>query len=319
VLALDTDGKYVYGANKTNQAIRYRATDGQDMWRAQADGDIQALTLYDGILYIGGHFQSVNGVPEPHAAALLASNGGRIDWGGGADSDAGIFAMEGNAGVFIGGDFIHIPNNSGVHQEGYAQFAEVPPTITGPLFSDDFSKGTFSAWDTVGKNLAIDPLSFDQAQPGATGQGGLAYAVGSFQLSSLSACAKASVSVVDPGTSGVTLLTLKTYTGKKLAHVFMTPTREVQFANDVTHDVFDPNVQLPLGWHTLELCGQKGTHGSLRLYVDGTRLDQSITTPSNPSDQNLGSDSFAQVEIGDRAKTGGFTFSVDDVDVEVTH
>jgi hypothetical protein len=319
VLALDNDGRYVYGANKTNQAIRYRATDGQDMWRAQADGDIQALALFDGILYIGGHFQNVNGVPEPHAAALIASNGQRVDWGGGADSAAGIFAMEGNAGLFIGGDFSHVPNNTGIEQKGYAQFAEVPPTVNGPLFSDDFSKGTFAAWDTVGKNFAIDPLSFDQSQPGATGQFGLAYAVGSFQVSSLSACAKESVSVVDPGTSGVSLLTLKTYTGKKLAHVFMTTSRGIEFANDVTNDVFDPGVQLPLGWHTIELCGTKGTHGSLRLYVDGSRVDQSITAPSDPADQNLGTDSFAQVEVGDRAKTGGFAFSVDDVDVEVTH
>lgn len=315
VLTLDTDGRYVYGANKTNQAIRYRASDGQDFWHAQADGDIQAIALYDGILYIGGHFQNVYGKPEPHAAAIIAANGDVLDWGGGADSTAGIFAMDGAGGLFVGGDFQHVPGPGGVveHREGYAQYPEVVPQVQGYLFEEHFNQATLSGWDKVGKNLAVDPLSFDTGQPGVSGQGGLSYATGFFQVSSLSACAQASVSVVDPGPNGLTLLTLRTYAGQKLAHVFVTPSRSVEFANDVTHDVFDPNVQLPVGWSELQLCATKGSHGSLKLYLDGSRVDQ-----GQANDTDLGVDSFAQIEIGDRAKNAGYTFSIDDVIVDTT-
>ena len=69
--------------------------------------------------------------------------------------------------------------------------------------------------------------------------------------------------------------------------------------------------QLPVGWSKLEICGTKGTHGHLEVYLDGTRIDQNVA-----SDVNLGVDSFAQVEIGDRAKNQTFAFSIDDVIVD---
>jgi hypothetical protein len=314
VLTLDTDGRYVYGANKTNQAIRYRASDGQDFWHAQADGDIQAIALYDGILYIGGHFQNVYGNPEPHAAAIIAANGDVLQWGGGADSTAGIFAMEGAGGLFIGGDFQHVPGPGGVveHREGYAEYPEVLPQVQGYLFEEHFNQGTLGAWDKIGKNLAIDPLSFDSGQPGVSGEGGQAFAAGFFQVSSLTACAQASVSVVDPGANGVTLLTLRTYAGQRVAHAFVTPSRGVRFQNDLTNEVFDPSVQLPIGWSKLQLCATKGAHGDMELYIDGTRVDQNLA-----SDTDLGVNSFAQVEIGDRVKNAGSAFSVDDVVVDI--
>jgi hypothetical protein len=306
VLALDNDGRYVYAANKTNQAIRYLAADGQDTWRVQADGDIQALAFLDGVLYIGGHFQAVDGRAEPHAAAIIVADGDRLEWGGAADSTGGIFGMEAAGGLFIGGDFTHV-SDSMVHQEGYAQYEEVVPDLPGYLFEEHFG-GSLSAWDRVGKNLRIDPLSFDTGQPGATGQVGLAYASGYLRVASPVACAKASVSVIDPGANGVSLLGLRTYAGVKLAHVFVTPDRAVKFANDVTQEVFDPGVQLPTGWSTIQLCGTKGAHGHLELFVDGTRVDGDAAI-----DTNLGSESFGQIEIGDRKKNQTFAFSIDDV------
>jgi hypothetical protein len=314
VLALDNDGRYVYMANKTNQAVRMRASDGQDYWHAQADGDIQALTFYDGVLYIGGHFQAVDGNPEPHAAAIIAGNGDLLPWGGGADSTKGIFGMDGAGGVFIGGDFDHIPGPGGeVHREGYAQYREVVPTLSGYLFEEHFTRGDLGQWDKVGRNLKVDGLSFDAAQPGVTGQTGLAFATGFFEVSSLAACAKVSVSVVDPGPAGMTLLTLKTYSGQKIAHAFITADRTVQFQNDVADLEFDTGVKLPVGWSTVQLCGTKGAHGALTMYVDGTQVDQGLA-----ADTDLGINSFGQVEIGDRAKTGGFTFSMDDVVVDTS-
>jgi hypothetical protein len=310
VLALDNDGRYVYMANKSNQAVRMRASDGQDYWHAQADGDIQALTFYDGVLYIGGHFQAVDGKPEPHAAAIIAGNGDILPWGGGADSTKGIFGMDGAGGVFIGGDFDHIPGPGGaeVHREGYAQYREVVPSLSGYLFEEHFTRGDFSQWDKVGKNLKVDALSFDSAQPGVTGQTGLAYATGFFEVSSLTACAKVSVSVVDPGPAGMSLLTLKTYSGQKVAHVFITADRTLKFQNDVANVEFDTGVKLPVGWSAVQLCGTKGTHGSLSMYVDGSPVDQGLA-----GDTDLGANSFGQIEVGDRAKAGGFAFSMDDV------
>ena len=315
VLALDNDGRYVYMANKTNQAVRMRASDGQDYWHAQADGDIQAVALYDGVLYIGGHFQAVDGHPEPHAAAIIAGNGALLPWGGGADSTAGIFGMEGAGGVFIGGDFGHVPGPGGteVHREGYAQYREVVPNLAGYLFEEHFTRGDFGQWDKVGKNLKVDALSFDSGQPGVTGQTGLAFATGFFEVSSLTACAQISVSVVDPGPAGMTLLMLKTYAGEKLAHAFITADRTVKFHNDVANLEFNTGVKLPVGWSTVQLCGTKGTHGELTMYVDGTPVDQGLA-----ADTNLGVNSFGQIEVGDRAKTGGFTFSMDDIVVDTS-
>ena len=314
VLALDNDGRYVYMANKTNQAVRMRASDGQDYWHAQADGDIQALTFYDGVLYIGGHFQAVDGNAEPHAAAIIAGNGDILPWGGGADSTKGIFGMDGAGGVFIGGDFDHIPGPGGeVHREGYAQYREVVPNLSGYLFEEHFTRGDFGQWEKVGKNLKVDGLSFDAAQPGVTGQTGLAFATGFFEVSSLAACAQVSVSVVDPGPAGMTLLTLKTYSGQKIAHAFITADRTVRFRNDVADLEFGTGVKLPVGWSTVQLCGTKGAHGALTMYVDGTRVDQGLA-----GNTDLGINSFGQVEIGDRAKTGGFAFSMDDVVVDTS-
>ena len=49
------------------------------------------------------------------------------------------------------------------------------------------------------------------------------------------------------------------------------------------------------------------------MYVDGTPVDQGLA-----ADTNLGINSFGQIEVGDRAKTGGYTFSMDDVVVDTS-
>ena len=49
------------------------------------------------------------------------------------------------------------------------------------------------------------------------------------------------------------------------------------------------------------------------MYLDGTPIDQGLA-----SDTDLGINSFGQIEVGDRAKAGGFTFSMDDVIVDTS-
>jgi hypothetical protein len=111
----------------------------------------------------------------------------------------------------------------------------------------------------------------------------------------------------------MTLLTLKTYSGQKIAHAFITADRTVKFQNDVANVEFNTGVKLPVGWSAVQLCGTKGTHGALTMYVDGTPVDQGLA-----GDTDLGVNSFGQIEVGDRVKVGGFTFSMDDVVVDTS-
>jgi hypothetical protein len=115
----DANGS-TYVGTQNNLAIRYDPATGGRTWSKHGNGNVQALAVLDNVLYIGGHFQEFNGGPEPHLAAVDATSGAHLDWGASANSILGVFALEGNGNLYMGGDFTKV---SGRGQARFAMFS----------------------------------------------------------------------------------------------------------------------------------------------------------------------------------------------------
>jgi trimeric autotransporter adhesin len=123
-------------------------TTGARIWTLQTDGGVQAISLMDGVVYGGGHFDNVcvgvvdgattgfkcptNLATRHKLVAIDAATGTLDPWNPGANSPLGVFAVANDGGSLqVGGDFTKIgtPNsnhNPTVNQQGYAQFSPTP-------------------------------------------------------------------------------------------------------------------------------------------------------------------------------------------------
>ena len=71
------------------------------------DGHVRAMALDEaaGVLYVGGTFTTVNGIPRSRLAAMDSNTGALLPWDPGADST--VHALEVHGGrVYVGGDFV---------------------------------------------------------------------------------------------------------------------------------------------------------------------------------------------------------------------
>ena len=132
-LAADTHGVYVAGAGGGGNFAGLSPT-GATMWQGGTNGNVQAIGVVGGIVYVGGHMQfycgpqhgahtCTNPIARDKLLAVSASNGGLLSWAPGADSALGVYALTGdpNTGnLFSGGDFRHTGNHA---QQGFAEFA----------------------------------------------------------------------------------------------------------------------------------------------------------------------------------------------------
>jgi hypothetical protein len=109
----------VYAGTQNNLAIRFDPKTGKGIFKRHGDGNVQAMTVLGGVLYIGGHFNHFSGNPEKHLAAMNAVSGAFVDWGATANSPLGVFALEGKGNLYMGGEFTDV---SGVAQERFAMF-----------------------------------------------------------------------------------------------------------------------------------------------------------------------------------------------------
>jgi outer membrane protein assembly factor BamB len=76
---LVVDGNRVYTASRNAGAVT--AVDlatARTLWTTPANGDAQAVTFVDGVLYAGGHFTAIKGVSRTILAALDPANGAVI-------------------------------------------------------------------------------------------------------------------------------------------------------------------------------------------------------------------------------------------------
>ena len=71
------DGGIVYGASRNAAAVSAvtLAEPARTLWRTPANGDAQALTIVDGLLYAGGHFVTIRNQPRTILAALNPATG----------------------------------------------------------------------------------------------------------------------------------------------------------------------------------------------------------------------------------------------------
>lgn len=122
--------------------------DGTREWTQQTDGGVQAITIMDGVIYGGGHFDNVcDGVVDGatsgfkcptnlatrHKLVAIDAGTGALDpWNPGVNSPLGVFALASDDGhLQAGGDFTKIGNPNTLSQatrsqQGYAQFSPAP-------------------------------------------------------------------------------------------------------------------------------------------------------------------------------------------------
>ncbi len=103
----------------------YDAITGAANWIAGADGNVQAVTVSDGIAYCGGHFAHFGGAARQHIAAVtITSPAALSSWAPGINSALGVWALANDgANLFAGGDFTKAGSRPRAH---LASFAPVP-------------------------------------------------------------------------------------------------------------------------------------------------------------------------------------------------
>ena len=130
-LGVDQNGVFVGGIGDGGNFASFDVDTGATRWLGGTDGNVQAITLYDGVVYVGGHYENYCGAapgthlcptPTPRSKALaIGSLTGLLQpWHPVVNSVLGIFALAGGSGYLaVGGDFTRI---GGRQQQGFAIF-----------------------------------------------------------------------------------------------------------------------------------------------------------------------------------------------------
>jgi hypothetical protein len=78
------------------------------IWNADADGDVKTLWIGDSILFAGGNFTNIKGLPRNYAAAVGTGGTGTVkDWAPGPDNTVFSIVGAGNK-IYLGGYFTKI-------------------------------------------------------------------------------------------------------------------------------------------------------------------------------------------------------------------
>jgi Domain of unknown function (DUF5122) beta-propeller len=120
-------GRVFTGTGDTLEGIEaFDAATGQRVWYHGGNGDVQAMAVYNGTLYAGGHFSLMGGQTRHRLVAVDPATG-TIDsqWTPNVSAEgSGIWGMTSyGQHLFVGGDFLSI---SGLPQARFAQFSEIP-------------------------------------------------------------------------------------------------------------------------------------------------------------------------------------------------
>jgi len=102
------------GGRKTGNRVSAYSTSGSaPRWSVKTNGNVQALELVGGGIYVGGHFGTAAGRDRHHALALTSS-GKLTSWAPRFNSALGVYALLAAGGnLFAGGDFTTV--NSAHH------------------------------------------------------------------------------------------------------------------------------------------------------------------------------------------------------------
>jgi hypothetical protein len=126
----------IYGAGTGNGGsfMKFDAATGNLTYIGGANGNVDALAVNDGVLYVGGHFTGYCGLimgnnfctvvaSRDHLLAVDDATGALETWHPAANSSLGVFCAASNGGtqVAFGGDFTRL---GGVAQQGFGFFTE---------------------------------------------------------------------------------------------------------------------------------------------------------------------------------------------------
>jgi len=121
-----------------NNRLQSWTPSGTANWRDTTDGNIQAMTMSDGELILGGHFANfcVGGTctVRHHIAAVNPANG-HLDtsWAPNVNSTLGVFALaDTGIGLALGGDFTSVGGFAQAHLAFLATGSSVPVDSTPP-------------------------------------------------------------------------------------------------------------------------------------------------------------------------------------------
>ncbi len=117
-VAVTSDSVYV-SADGPGGHVRAFALDGSDRWDLRTDGAGQAVTVHDGVVYAGGHWDLVcdatgtdgscgGTMVRRRKLVALSPDGAVLGWAPNANSALGVFAMASDSGsgtLAAGGDF----------------------------------------------------------------------------------------------------------------------------------------------------------------------------------------------------------------------
>jgi hypothetical protein len=132
-MAVDANGVYIAGAGSGGNFAALAPTTGSIMWQGGTDGNVQAITVLDGEVYVGGHYTNYCGpqggqhtctgpIQRLKLLAVDEGTGALTPWNPHADSVLGVFALAGSGTTLAaGGDFTKV---GGANQQGFAEFTE---------------------------------------------------------------------------------------------------------------------------------------------------------------------------------------------------
>jgi hypothetical protein len=133
-LALAGPSLYVGGAGNGGHVAAFVFKTNHRRWNVLTDGDVRAITLRQGIVYVGGHFNNFcqggtgSGMPlscttnvgRPKFLALNQATGNLTNWNPIGNSVQGVFAIRSTkTQVMAGGSFTVV---HGVNQQGFVRF-----------------------------------------------------------------------------------------------------------------------------------------------------------------------------------------------------
>jgi trimeric autotransporter adhesin len=132
-LAADAAGVYAAGAGTGGNFAAFNPSSGSMTWQGGTNGNVQAITVFAGEVYAGGHYTDycgpqggqhtcTNPTPRSKMLAVDESTGALQAWNPSVNSALGVFALAGGDGFLeMGGDFTKV---AGVSQQGFAIFPQ---------------------------------------------------------------------------------------------------------------------------------------------------------------------------------------------------
>jgi hypothetical protein len=131
-LAADASGVYVAGAGGGGNFAGFNPSNGSSLWQGGTNGNVQAIGVVGGFVYLGGHFQTYCGPQHgqhtcttPTARNKLLAvdehTGALQSWNPSANSVLGVFALQGTStgAMLVGGDFTSTGQRA---QQGFAEY-----------------------------------------------------------------------------------------------------------------------------------------------------------------------------------------------------